>query len=160
MRFSTLALLATSAAALPAKRDVLPTIVFTPGAWHGTWAFDMVRGNLSLLGYDTEAVALPSVGSTNASVGLADDAAALKTVLTELADAGKDIVMVTHSYGGTVGSTAVEGLGYKTRQAEGLDGGVIMLVYMTAFAAPANTSLLDALGGEYLWWMEAEVSYQ
>lgn len=27
------------------------------------------------------------------------------------------------------------------------------MVYMTAFAAPAGTSLLDALGNEYLWWM-------
>lgn len=29
---------------------------------------------------------------------------------------------------------------------------------MTAFAAPAQTSLLDALGGEYLWWMTPDAS--
>lgn len=153
MRFSALSLLASSAVAAPSSRGILPTVVFTPGAWHGTWAFDTVRSGLESLGYPTEAVALPSVGSTNASVGVADDAAALAAELATLTDAGKDVVMVCHSYGGVVASTAVEGYGQKNRSAAGLDGGVIMLVYMTAFAAPAGTSLLDALGGEYLWWM-------
>lgn len=155
MQYSALALLAaaSTAVAAPAPRDLLPTIVFTPGAWHGTWAFDTVRDSLEVLGYPTEAVALPSVGNTNASVGVAEDAAALAAELATLTDAGKDVVIVCHSYGGVVASTAVEGYGYADRSAAGLDGGVIMLVYMTAFAAPAQTSLLDALGGEYLWWM-------
>ena len=150
-----LAAMATVGLAAPApKRDVLPTVVFTPGAWHGTWAFDTVRSQLEALGYPTEAVALPSVGSANASVGVAEDAAALSAELATLTDAGKNVVMVCHSYGGVVASVAAEGFGYKDRSAAGLgDNGVIMLVYMTAFAAPAQTSLLDALGGEYLWWM-------
>lgn len=156
MRFSSLALMATAALAAPraAKRDdILPTVLFTPGAWHGTWAFDTVRSQLEALGYPTVAVALPSVGTTNASVGVADDAAALQAELTTLTDAGKDVVMVGHSYGGVVISVASEGYGYKNRSAAGLEGGVIMMVYMTAFAVPEQTSLLDGLGGEYLWWM-------
>lgn len=161
MRFVNLALAAmvTAGFAAPVKRDILPTVVFTPGAWHGTWAFDTVRSQLEALGYPTEAVALPSVGNTNASVGVADDVAALAAKLATLADAGKDVVMVCHSYGGVVASSAVEGFGYKTRSSAGLgENGVIMLVYMTAFAAPAQTSLLDALGGEYLWWMTPDAS--
>ncbi|KAH8771715.1 Alpha/beta hydrolase fold-1 [Diaporthe sp. PMI_573] len=149
----------TAGLAAPAKRDILPTVVFTPGAWHGTWAFDTVRSQLEALGYPTEAVALPSVGNTNASVGVAEDAAALAAELATLTDAGKDVVMVCHSYGGVVASSAVEGFGYKDRSTAGLgDNGVIMLVYMTAFAVPAQTSLLDALGGEYLWWMTPDAS--
>lgn len=153
MRFTPLVLLATASLAAPAKRDTLPTVLFTPGAWHGTWAFDTVRSQLEALGYPTAAVALPSVGNTNASVGVTEDAAALKAELTTLTDAGKDVVMVGHSYGGVVISVASEGYGYKNRSAAGLEGGVIMAVYMTAFAVPAQTSLLDGLGGEYLWWM-------
>ncbi|KAH7336389.1 hypothetical protein BKA65DRAFT_563487 [Rhexocercosporidium sp. MPI-PUGE-AT-0058] len=107
IRFATLALFASSVLAAPAKLDILPTIVFTPGAWHGTWAFDKVRSQLESLGYPTEAVALPSVGSNNLTVGLAEDAAALRTELTTLADAGKEIVMVVHSYGGVVRTNAV-----------------------------------------------------
>ncbi|KAI7775808.1 hypothetical protein LA080_006222 [Diaporthe eres] len=161
MHFANLALAAmvTVGLAAPAtKRDVLPTVVFTPGAWHGTWAFDTVRSQLETLGYPTEAVALPSVGNTNASVGVTEDAAALAAELATLTDAGKNVVMVCHSYGGVVASVAAEGFGYKDRSAAGLGGGVIMMVYMTAFAAPAQTSLLDALGGEYLWWMSPDAS--
>lgn len=157
MKYSALALhfLASTVFAAPAQRrvDVLPTILFTPGAWHGTWAFDTVRASLEGLGYPTDAVALSSVGSTDATVGVTEDAAALAAELAVLTSAGKDVVMVCHSYGGVVASTAVEGYGSNDRAAAGLSGGVIMLVYMTAFAAPANTSLLDALGGVYLPWM-------
>ncbi|KAK0109800.1 hypothetical protein ONS95_002473 [Cadophora gregata] len=153
MRFVTLALFASSVLAFPAKQDILPTIVFTPGAWHGTWAFDTVRSQLETLGYPTEAVALPSVGSNNLTVGLTEDASALRAELTTLTNAGKDVIMVVHSYGGVVGTNAVEGLGYAERAAAGLSGGVIMLIYMTAFAVPKGTSLLDGLGGSYLPWM-------
>lgn len=159
MRYFSLALLTSAALAAPTtdkRADVLPTILFTPGAWHGTWAFDTVRSELEALGYPTDAVALPSVGSSNSSVGIADDAAALASELATLTDAGKNVVMVVHSYGGMVGSAAVEGYGYSDRTAAGLDGGVIMLVYLTAFAAPKDTSLLDALGGELLWWMQPD----
>lgn len=160
MHFTALALMATVGLAAPAaKRDILPTVVFTPGAWHGTWAFDTVRSQLETLGYPTEAVALPSVGNTNASVGVTEDAAALAAELATLTDAGKNVVMVCHSYGGVVASVAVQGFGFKDRSAAGLgNNGVIMLVYMTAFAAPAQTSLLDALGGEYLWWMSPDTT--
>lgn len=134
MKYSALTLLASTALASPAPRDILPTIVFTPGAWHGTWAFDTVRASLETLGYPTEAVALPSVGNSDSTVGVTEDAAALAAELATLTDAGKDVVMVCHSYGGVPASTAVEGYGYANRSAAGLDGGVIMLVYMTAFA--------------------------
>ncbi|CZT02610.1 hypothetical protein WAI453_002125 [Rhynchosporium graminicola] len=155
MRFITLALFATSILAAPTKPN-LPTIVFTPGAWHGTWAFDTVRLQLENLGYPTEAVPLPSVGSNDLNAGLSDDAAALRAVLVTLTDSGKDIIMVAHSYGGVVATNAVEGLGFATRRAAGNRGGVTMLVYMTAFAVPLGTSLLDGLGGKYLPWMILE----
>ncbi|KAL2068897.1 hypothetical protein VTL71DRAFT_15235 [Oculimacula yallundae] len=156
MRFINLVLLASSVLAappMPKLPSTLPTVVFTPGAWHGTWAFDTVRSQLGALGYPTEAVALPSVGSNDLNVGLAEDAAALRTELTTLADEGKDIIMVVHSYGGMVATNAVEGLSYADRRAAGKRGGVTMLIYMTAFAVPLGTSLLNGLGGQYLPWM-------
>lgn len=79
------------------------------------------------MGYPTEAVALPSVGTNNVTIGLAEDTAALRDELTTLADAGKDIIMVVHSYGGMVGTNAVQGFGYADRAAAGQSGGVIMV---------------------------------
>ncbi|GKT46684.1 uncharacterized protein ColSpa_06865 [Colletotrichum spaethianum] len=147
--------LVAGAAILPTAAT-LPTIVFTPGAWHGPWAFDLVRAGLTLKGYESEAITLPSVGADPATVGLEEDAAVLRSTLETLADAGKEIVLVVHSYGGMVGSNAIEGLGYQQRAANNETGGVIMLMYLTAFAAPNGTSLLDMLSGEYLPWMRAD----
>lgn len=71
--------------------------------------------------------------------------------------------MVAHAYGGLVGSGAVQGLEY-TRRAQsgekgsGGGGGVIMLVYMTAFVVPKGSTLRDRLGGQWLSWMKFDVS--
>ncbi|OHE95487.1 hypothetical protein CORC01_09220 [Colletotrichum orchidophilum] len=142
--------------ALVASAATLPTVVFTPGAWHGPQSFDLVRAGLTLKGYESEAITLPSVGAEPATVGLEKDAAVLRSTIETLADAGKEVVVVVHSYGGMVGGNAIEGLGYKQRAANNEKGGVIMLVYLAAFAAPNATSLLDMLNGEYLPWMRAE----
>ncbi|KAK0370991.1 hypothetical protein CLIM01_11641 [Colletotrichum limetticola] len=145
--------------ALVATAATLPTVVFTPGAWHGPQSFDLVRAGLTLKGYESEAITLPSVGAEPATVGLEQDAAVLRSTIETLADAGKEVVVVVHSYGGMVGGNAIEGLGYKQRAANNEKGGVIMLVYLAAFAAPNATSLLDMLSGEYLPWMRVEVSF-
>ncbi|OLN88353.1 hypothetical protein CCHL11_00534 [Colletotrichum chlorophyti] len=142
--------------ALVAAAATLPTVVFTPGAWHGPQSFDLVRAGLTLKGYESKAITLPSVGAEPATVGLEADAAVLRSTLETLADAGKEIVLVVHSYGGMVGGNAVEGLGYQQRAANNKKGGVITLVYLSAFAAPNGTSLLDMLSGEYLPWMRVE----
>nr|XP_036578221.1 uncharacterized protein CTRU02_11722 [Colletotrichum truncatum]KAF6785422.1 hypothetical protein CTRU02_11722 [Colletotrichum truncatum] len=146
--------LAVSAAVLPAAE--LPTVVFTPGAWHGPQSFDLVRAGLTLKGYASEAVTLPSVGAEPATVGLEEDAAALRATLETLADAGKQIVLVVHSYGGLVGSNAVKDLGWQQRAAANETGGIIMMVYLSAFAAPSGTSLVDMLSGEFLPWMRID----
>lgn len=148
--------LAVSAAVLPLAEK--PTIVFTPGAWHGPQSFDLVRAGLTLKGYPSEAITLPSVGAEPATVTLNEDAAVLRETLTTLADAGKQIVLVVHSYGGMVGSNAVKDLGWQQRAAANKKGGVIMMVYLAAFAAPGGTSLVDMLNGSFLPWMRADVS--
>ncbi|KAH8589760.1 Alpha/beta hydrolase fold-1 [Bisporella sp. PMI_857] len=136
-----------------------PTILFVPGAWHLPAGFDTVREQLKALGYPTEAVAHPSIGAEPPTKNLSDDTANLRATLETLADEGKRIVVVTHSYGGVVGSCAVEDAGFAQRASAGKKGGVIMLIYMTAFVLPKDTSLLDALGGNWLPWMKVSGDY-
>ncbi|KAK2018531.1 alpha/beta-hydrolase [Colletotrichum eremochloae] len=143
-------------AGLAMSAATLPTVVFTPGAWHGPQSFDLVRDGLTAKGYESQAIKLPSVGADPATVGVAEDAAVLRSTIETLADEGKEVVLVVHSYGGMVGGNAVEGLGYQQRAAENKAGGVIMMVYLSAFAAPKGVSLLDMLSGKYLPWMRAE----
>ncbi|KAK2039719.1 alpha/beta-hydrolase [Colletotrichum somersetense] len=130
----------------------LPTILFIPGAWHKPWVFDLVRDDLAGRGYPTAAVALPSVGSTDVNAGLGQDANAVRAELQGLVNAGREVVVVAHSYGGVPVANAVENLNYKDRLAQKKIGGVLMIIYMASYAIPADESLSDSESeGSQLW---------
>ena len=136
-----------------------PTIVFAPGAWHQPSCFDLIRQFLHRRGYTTDAVSYPSVGYHTGKT-LSDDTIALRRILENVADTGREIVLVLHSYGGTVGSNAVAELGVHERFKQGKTGGVIMVVYMTAYAIPVGKSvrqvILEVSNGSP--WIKYEVS--
>ena len=138
---------------------IKPTIVFAPGAWHTPDCFDPARKTLEERGWSVEAISYPSVGAEPPTVGLADDAGVVREALQRLADEGKSIVLVVHSYGGLVGANAVEGLGYKQRSQQGKPGGVIMFVYLSAFVTPLGKCIIEMLGGQPLPWMNFDVSH-
>ncbi|KAJ6038728.1 alpha/beta-hydrolase [Penicillium canescens] len=131
-----------------------PIYVFVPGAWHTPDTFDGIRAILITRGYDSEAVALPSVGAAEPTKsGLHADIAHTNGVLRALAEHGRQIIVVAHSYGGIVGAGAVEGLGYAQRSKAGQPSGVIMVVWLAAFVTPKGKSVIDMLGGNWLPWM-------
>ncbi|KAL2005082.1 hypothetical protein VTN00DRAFT_2932 [Thermoascus crustaceus] len=148
-----------------------PTIVFIPGAWHLPDAYNTVRGLLAQRGFPSEAIALPSIGAEPPTKSLNNDIEHVHAVLKRLVedgDEGRQVVVVCHSYGGLVGAGAVKGLEFKRRNSEGSEGskgrgkgkgGVIMLVYMSAFVVPRGKSLKDMLGGEWLGWMRFDGNY-
>ncbi|KAF4770551.1 hypothetical protein HAV15_012904 [Penicillium sp. str.  len=113
-----------------------PVFVFVPGAWHAADTFDVVRDLMQKRGLATEAISTPSVGAFPPDKGLHADIEHTRAVLKEMVEAGRQIVLVNHSYGGMVGAGAVEGLGYSQRCKVGLPGGVIMVVWMAAFVTP------------------------
>ncbi|KAK8065790.1 alpha/beta-hydrolase [Apiospora hydei] len=69
---------------------------------------------------------------------LQDDAAFITKHIASLADAGRDVLLIAHSYAGAPASEAVKGWSKTSRQEQGLEGGVIRIAYMT--------SLVPALG--------------
>lgn len=136
-----------------------PTIFFIPGAWHHPWIFDDVRNVLSTRGYETDSSTLVTVGSKNASAGVIDDAVEVRSALLKLVEAGKEVILVAHSYGGLVASNSVQGLSADQRSANDKPGGIIMLVFLCAFVVPVGTSLLTAHGDVYPdWWNVTEVN--
>ncbi|KAL4931091.1 alpha/beta hydrolase [Aspergillus undulatus] len=137
----------------------VPTIVFSIGSWLPTASFDTLREKLTEKGIPTEVPAHPSVGAEPPTKTLTDDIASLKSVLTRLVDEGKDVIVVGHSSGGISGSGAIQGLAKANRKASGLNGGIVMVVFMAAFVLDKGQSLLDMLGGQYLPWMEVEGDY-
>lgn len=167
MRFSVIsslfALAATGSAAVVGKGKgkaggvgpaaVKPDILLVPGAWHTPAAFDLVRDQLTRRGFQSTAVPLLTVGPTDPlNQGVPEDAAAIRAELEKLVDAGKEVMVISHSYGGVPAAAAVEGLNLKDRVAQGQKGGVLMVVHMTSFAAKVGTSLMDSLGGNPLPW--------
>lgn len=61
-----------------------------------------------------------------------EDAAFIAKHATALADEGKDVLILTHSYGGVPGTESVKGLSKSERQKQGKKGGIVRLAYMTS----------------------------
>ncbi|KAL8387928.1 hypothetical protein RB595_009569 [Gaeumannomyces hyphopodioides] len=135
-----------------------PATLCIPGAWQLPVAFDALKADLTKAGFpDVSVVSLPTVGGTTLPLaGLGDDVAAVRAELDRLVAKGSDVVIYSHSYGGVVASNAVEGYDKKTRAAAGNAGGVVSIVYASAFLVPKGLSLLDLLGGQPLPWMILE----
>jgi len=124
-----------------------PTVVIAHGAWQTVVTFAAFAEQLESLGHTTEVVPFPSIDGNDTPVpGLREDAEAVANVLARHADQGKEIVLLCHSYGGVVGSCAVEGLDLASRKKAGKVGGVIMTIYLSAFMLPKGKSLLEMLG--------------
>jgi pimeloyl-ACP methyl ester carboxylesterase len=137
----------------------LPTVVIVPGSWQLPSVWVEFRAILARAGHPAHHVSLPSVGGTDLPLtGLPEDVAAVRAQLDQLADQGDEIILLCHSSGGVVGANAVEGYDIATRKANGKNGGVIRIVYLSAFMLPKDQSLLGMLGGVPLPWMVVNVS--
>lgn len=135
-----------------------PTFVFALGAWMGPAFFDDTRSRLEALGFRSECPPHPSIGAEPPTKILADDVASLRSLLAARADEGRDLIVVGHSYGGVVVSAAVEGLAKSARAQAGKPGGIVKVVYLSAFALDKGQTLMEILGGKPLPWMKIEVS--
>ncbi|KZO96988.1 alpha/beta-hydrolase [Calocera viscosa TUFC12733] len=127
-----------------------PTIVLVPGAWHRSSVYASVILLLERAGYQCLTVELPSVGGCVSS--LAEDTDEICTLLAKLVCAGKDVVLVMHSYGGLPGAAAVRGLGKR----EGRQGGVTHLVFLGSFILDEGEAALDLLAGQLPPWVAPE----
>ncbi|MFD3514781.1 alpha/beta fold hydrolase [Streptomyces sp. NPDC058657] len=120
--------LSVAAVTLPASagaashQPVRPTIVLEHGAFADAASWDGVVTRLQRSGY-------PVVSAANPLRGPATDAAHLRSVVSHI---DGPVVLVGHSYGGTVISQA----------AAGLEGKVKALVYIAAFLPDAGESSL------------------
>jgi pimeloyl-ACP methyl ester carboxylesterase len=122
-----------------------PTIVIVPGSFSPTYFYDTFVSPLSAHNYDVQVVSLPSVGGKTATT-MIDDATAIQAVTTKIADQGKDIVLVMHSYGGIPGTESAHGLAKKEREASGKKGGIVALLYVVALLVRPGKSLGSTLG--------------
>ncbi|KAH8811361.1 Alpha/beta hydrolase fold-1 [Xylogone sp. PMI_703] len=128
--------------------ETKPTIILVPGAWHTPNGYDPILPFLHASGFKSTSVHLPSIGVSPGLPNFLGDVEAIRKVALGLIELGKEVVIVSHSYGGVPTSEAVRGLGKKDRQAQGLPGGVILLIYIAAIVPEVGSNALEALKDE------------
>ncbi|KAJ5537739.1 hypothetical protein N7494_007218 [Penicillium frequentans] len=128
------------------------TILFVPGAWHNPDCYDPVVSRLEAVNYKTEKVHLPTVGPSTHYLNFDEDVAQIRRQIKHAVNAGQEVVVVVHSYGGLPSNEAIKGLDINTRQKMGLTGGVTHLFFCCSFVIAEGQSLISAFGGNDLPW--------
>ena len=121
-----------------------PDIVIVAGAWHPPAAYDELRKLLESQGYNVHVPYLPTLnGSRPPNADLYTDSEAIAKLVTGLADAGRSVSVLMHSYGGQVGTNALCGLSLESRKQQNLPGGVIRLVYFSGAVNLEGETMMD-----------------
>lgn len=136
--------------------DIKPTILIVPGGWHSASVYSHFAAQLESLGYPTATTSLPSVNSTSPKTATCtEDSNALRKELLSLIEIDEtDVVILAHSYGGIPAGGAAHGLSKTSRDDK--KGGVLGLIFMSAFVVPAGISLLEYLGGKHAPYLVAD----
>ncbi|VUC28778.1 unnamed protein product [Clonostachys rosea] len=126
-----------------------PVIILAHGAWHQPLHYTNLLSSLQSKGYTVRVPALATAGwdPSVSQKSVSDDVAILKSTMKEYLQAGKELVVVCHSFGGISGTASVVGETVPERRARGEAGGVKAVVFFAAFAPPsAGLSLVDIIG--------------
>lgn len=126
-----------------------PTVVIVPGAFHTDWHFKPLCTELHALGFETQALHLPTVATSPSPSSYDQDVATIKSAITNLVDQGQDVVLLMHSYGGIPGTEAACGFGASSSSSSSSQqsgggkprGRVLKLVYIASFMLPENMTI-------------------
>jgi alpha-beta hydrolase superfamily lysophospholipase len=121
-----------------------PSILLIPGSFGLPEFYQPVIDAVAAEGYEIRGLHYPSVSlKTGPRDGIPptmyDDAAFIATETEKLANAGKDVILLAHSYGGVPTTESTKGLSKVERQEQGKAGGIVRIAYMTA--------IVPAIGG-------------
>ncbi|KAJ5142203.1 alpha/beta-hydrolase [Penicillium atrosanguineum] len=138
----------------------LPTLVFVPGSWHRPTCFDPV---IKLLPPKLKciAVSLPST-TGNPAATFKDDLDAVQSVVSRETVAGRDVVVIAHSYGGMVGNSAVKGFTQNAKdEAQSSKGYVIGIILIASGFTLTGMAFMDPFFGHPppTWRVNNETGY-
>ncbi|KAF2655854.1 hypothetical protein K491DRAFT_745997 [Lophiostoma macrostomum CBS 122681] len=125
-----------------------PTIAIIAGATVTMDHYASLRKDIDSKGYPTVCHNPPSITMDDATMVTVDvDVAFVRnTLLAPLLSGGKDVILLCHSYGGTYGAGAVQGLSKRERVARSEMGGVVGIIYIASFCTEPGESTMEALG--------------
>ena len=111
-----------------------PAIVLVHGAWHVPAHYNDLIQQLQKGGFEVSCPLLPTCDETKRSTAnMFSDVKVVRSHVTSLVDKSREVILLLHSYGGAVGTEAVQGLSARERAMEGLSGGIVRLIYMCGF---------------------------
>ena len=124
--------------------EMLPTIIFVPGAWHTTSHTQPLIATLTNRNHKALCLQLASVGLKSPRPTFEDDVRLItQSCLAEM-EHGRNVLLVMHSMAGMCGAEAVNRIiaagGLEKRQGK---GGLVRVVLIAAYALPAGV-VLDA----------------
>ena len=113
------------------------SILLVPGSFALPKFYNNVFDAVTAKGISIRGLHLPSVGlgadkpRPGPPPTMYDDAVFIAAEVEKLADEGKDVILIAHSYGGVPTTQSTKGLGKSAREKDGKKGGVVRIAYMT-----------------------------
>ena len=125
-----------------------PTILIIPGSFSPAHFYHGIINGLEGAGYEAFVYDLPSASRKppQQAATLADDSEFFHHKASLLADQGKDVVLLPHSYGGLVASECVKGLSRAEREEASKQGCVSKIVFLTSVIPAVGESLQSLMG--------------
>ena len=127
-----------------------PTILLVGGAWHTADYLKPLASALEAADYPTITLALPSVGASPSKLDFGDDVALVRSTASDLAGEGKHVVAVLHSFGGIVGTEALQGLGRASKEGTGALLGLVYIATMLPKKGDSFEAHLESVG-DFAW---------
>lgn len=130
----------------PNVMSSLPSLVLVHGAWHGpeTWRRYLIP-ILESKGFRCIAEQLKFSGpEASPGVGIKPSIEQIAAMIESETSQSRDVVMVCHSFGGHVGSSAIRG--FTTKDSVNLrpgSGRVLGICHISTFIGPSGKALLD-----------------
>lgn len=125
-----------------------PAIVLVTGSFALPEFYDDTTASLRKRGYE---VSDPQLLTSGKKPGppptMHDDAAMIAKEVEKLADEGKDVLVVAHSYGGMPASQCTKGITKQEREKEGKKGGIVRLAYLTCLVSDIGGTAAETLKG-------------
>ena len=138
-----------------------PAILIIPGSFSPAHFYAGIVNSLKETGYEAHVYDLPSASRRppQQAATLADDAEFFHQEAATLADQGKDVVLLPHSYGGLVASECVKGLSKAERSEAGKLGCVSKTIFLTSVVPSVGESLQSLMGSLLPEFIKVDVRF-
>lgn len=123
-----------------------PSIIFIPGSYVLLPVYQPLFDGISKAGYEIRGIHPPTVGLSSRqgrdgpAPSMYDDATVIAQEAEKLADQGRNVILMGHSYAGIPMSQSTKGLGKEERKAQGKPGGIVRLAYISSLVPAVGNS--------------------